>query len=369
MMKTGKPVRKLLSSLLLVGAIILPVPSFAADFSPAIQRFADEFVIPTYQDLADKAEGMEAAANALCAAADDDRYRAATNHFTALVRAWSQAEVIRFGPVRDKNRLEKLFFWPDARSRGLKQVQRLLASEVDQVQETMNDLSHASVAIQGLPALEYLLLSAEKDKQAAFATESSRCAMVTGIATNIHTLSHAVLSEWQGEDGFAARLEEVGPENPLYRDDAEVLQDILRMPVELLQILEESKIRSSLGKSIERPKGKRAPFWRSDLTLLNFKGNMKGMRRMMAALQLDMYISDKNATLDNSLQFEIRQVSGVFERLSEKKLSWLYLLQDAEGYDQLQYVQFPIKGVRNILSDQYPAALGLQLGFNSLDGD
>ncbi len=65
----------------------------------------------------------------------------------------------------------------------------------------------------------------------------------------------------------------------------------------------------------------------------------------------------------------MRQAAGVFDRLSSKKLSWLYLLKDPEGYEQLGYVQFPLQGVRNIISEQYPEALGLQLGFNSLDGD
>ncbi len=361
--------KKIISSLLIATGLYLPSAAGAADFTPAITAYAEDFVIPTYEDLIAKAENMEAAAEALCAAPDEDRYRAATNHFTALVGSWSQAELIRMGPVRSENRFEKLFFWPDARSRGLKQVQRLLAGKPDEVRETMNGLSHASVAVQGLPALEYLLLSGDKDKTVAFATEGTRCIMVRGIATNIHTLAREVLGEWQGDEGFAKVLEKAGADNPLYRSDAEVMQDILRMPAELLQILEESKIRSSLGKSIEKPRGKRAPFWRSDLALQNFEGNLNTLKRLMDTLNLDQFIADDASHLNNSLQFEMRQAAGVFDRLSSKKLSWLYLLKDPEGYEQLGYVQFPLQGVRNIISEQYPEALGLQLGFNSLDGD
>ncbi len=60
------------------------------------------------------------------------------------------------GPAREDNRFERLFFWPDRRGRGLRQVQGILAEE-DETATDPATLYQKSVAVQGLLALDFVL--------------------------------------------------------------------------------------------------------------------------------------------------------------------------------------------------------------------
>jgi len=51
----------------------------------------------------------------------------ARNAFATTVDAWSKVEIFRFGPINEDHRFDRLFYWPDPKSIGLKQVQDALA--------------------------------------------------------------------------------------------------------------------------------------------------------------------------------------------------------------------------------------------------
>ena len=61
------------------------------------------------------------------------------------------------GRSRRKTRLERILFWPDRKSIGLKQVQAALAAKDTSITDA-GKLKGKSVAVQGLGALEFLLV-------------------------------------------------------------------------------------------------------------------------------------------------------------------------------------------------------------------
>jgi predicted lipoprotein len=69
---------------------------------------------------------------------------------------------IRFGPVTEENRLERILFWPDRKGIGLKQVQAAIAGE-DATAADPQTLPGKSVAMQGLGALEFVLFGTGSD--------------------------------------------------------------------------------------------------------------------------------------------------------------------------------------------------------------
>ena len=96
------------------------------------------------------------AEQALCAAPSQQALDAARQSFGETVDAWSAIEIIRFGPVTEENRLERMLFWPDRKGTGLKQVQAALAAK-DATATDAGSLASKSVAMQGLGALEFVL--------------------------------------------------------------------------------------------------------------------------------------------------------------------------------------------------------------------
>src|SRR5690606_25449867 len=99
---------------------------------------------------------------ALCRDPSQDNLDAARAGFAALVGAWSQAEIIQFGPITEDNRSERILFWPDRKSIGLKQVQAAIADH-DESATDPDRISGKSVAMQGLGALDFILFGTGSD--------------------------------------------------------------------------------------------------------------------------------------------------------------------------------------------------------------
>src|SRR5262249_11729293 len=53
--------------------------------------------------------------------------------FAAAIDAWSKVEIYHFGPVMEQHLFDRLFYWPDSKSLGLKQVQDALARKDETV--------------------------------------------------------------------------------------------------------------------------------------------------------------------------------------------------------------------------------------------
>jgi uncharacterized protein len=339
----------------------------AGPYSASIERFITDFARPVYGDLSAAAIKVERQVETLCKAPDDKNLTLAQQAFKDLAGLWARAEVVRFGPVRDENRLERILFWPDPRSRGLKQVQRRLSKFEPEF--TADTMPGKSVAVQGLSALEFILFGYEGARAENFGHNKMTCQMSVAISTNLVRITSDLKTAWGDPDGYTQKLQQFGPQNPLFNSDKEVMQALLRSLSEQLQIMELSKLSALLGKSVQKPRSKRAVFWRSHGSLSNLQGNLQAVLDISQSLKLDDLLPEDEVGLDNSLRFEARQVSSTLNELIEKGQDLASLLSDPTDYERIAYLKFPLQGMGDILANQYPQALGLQLGFNSLDGD
>jgi predicted lipoprotein len=332
------------------------------------QRFLEEslerVILPGYERLVEAADREAAAAKALCAEPGATALDQARSGFAGLLEAYSRVELFRFGPAREDYRLERLLFWPDRRGRGLKQVQGILA-ERDESALTVESLREKSVAAQGLLALEYLLYGSGS---AALADgEAFRCAYAAAAAGAIQTTATDILAEWRDEEGFARVLTEPGAENPLFKNDEEALQELLQAAREQLEILRDQKLEPALGEAFEEANHRRAPFWRSGLALGAMAANIEGVEALLSESALLPLLPEEESYAANSLAFELLQAREALEGQAGRPLE--EALADADAYDQLAYARFPLGGAMDVLGETLPEALGLTMGFNSLDGD
>ena len=351
-----------IAGLIVTSSVRAEDPRFAAGVAGAVETV----IVPGYRSFRAAADHQADAMSALCAAPDAERRTAAQQSFTDLVVAFSRMELIRFGPARENYNIERLFFWPDRRSRGLKQVQGVIQS-ADPTAVSVDTLQQKSVAVQGLLALEYVLFgSGHEDLLTA---GDYRCRYGTALGGAIAATAADIENRWTAPGGFADQVRNAGPDNEIFRSHTEAFQLMLKSAAEMLQIDRDLKLGASLGAMIGEAKPKRAPFWRSDLTLRSITENIAGAMAVHDALGIADLLPPEWQSESAQLAFEIEQVARTVEQINEHGGRFVDLAGDQWGHDALTYMEIPLHSAIEILGVRYPAELGLVLGFNALDGD
>ena len=334
-------------------------------FAEAVDRVIDAAIVPTHRAFAEAAAARVPKIDALCAAPSAGALEAARDGFADVLVAWSRVEMFRFGPARVGNRFEKIFYWPDRKGRGLRQIQRLLATE-DASATTADGLAAKSVAVQGLPALEFVLFGTGADGLAAGA--AYRCAYAAALARVVAANAAALLDGWTAAGGYADVMRAAGPGTGPYQTPGEAVQELLRALSVQLEVVRDLKVAPSLGDGLAAAKPKRAPFWRSDLTLATIQANLEGVDSLLQG-GLNDALPAADRSLADSVAFELAQARRTVSALRETGRPWLELAATEETYQRLVSLKFPVGGAGQVIGSRYPQAMGLVLGFNSLDGD
>ncbi|MEX1060566.1 MAG: imelysin family protein, partial [Methyloceanibacter sp.] len=168
-----------------------------ADHAAIARGSLTEVIRPGYAALADATGALKGKVENLCTEPSTAALDEAKDAFAATVAAWSKVEILRFGPVTQDHRYERLFFWPDPKGLGLRQLQDVLAKQDETVTEP-DALAGKSVALQGLPALEYLLYGDGAETLAMSGDSGAfRCGFALSVATNIDRIARNVVEGWR----------------------------------------------------------------------------------------------------------------------------------------------------------------------------
>ena len=340
--------------------------SAQADLAAITRGMIDGHILPAYAALSQAGGAQLTVTEALCDSPSEEALLDARDGFIDLVDAWSAVEFMRFGPAREDNRYERLFFWPDRNGRGLNQVQGALAGQDETVTSTAS-LQGKSVALQGLVALDYVLFGTGSGHLAT--GNDHRCAYAEAIAGAIADTSARLADGWAGPDGHAAVMMSPGPDNPVYRTQGEALQELLRAMAEQLQIVHDAKLVRVAGGSPEEARHRRAPFWRSGQSLASIIANAEAMLSLNDAGAFADLLPEQSQRFAGTARFELGQVISRLEALVETGHDLETLLGVEETHGRLAGTALPLTGAMRIIGDVYPAELGLTMGFNSLDGD
>lgn len=355
--------RSLLAAAMLV--LVQPVAHAATLDAPAIiGKAVDGFVRPAYRDFHAATSQMMADAKALCATPSEASLEAARKTFGAAVDAWSRAEIIRFGPITEQNRLERILFWPDRKSTGLKQVQAAIQSK-DATAVDAAQLGGKSVAMQGLGALEYVLFGTDAETLAG-AEGAYRCGFGAAVVANLDTMAGEIEAAWNAPDGFAKTWATPGEGNPLYRNGNEALGALFKVLVNGLELDRDVRLGGFLGKTAEQDKPRQALFWRSAKTADTLAGNMAGMKVLFQASGLGDTLPEDAHWIASSIGFEFGNAIRAAEA-AEGPLA--DVLADPVRRSKLSYFGVVTSSLTELFGIRLADALGLSAGFSSLDGD
>ncbi|MBR9970098.1 imelysin family protein [Magnetospirillum sulfuroxidans] len=354
-------------SLLGLGLLAASPAQAALDYAGLLTLAADGPIIASYQDFQSQTDALKQSVESFCAAPDAGGLEAARTAFHATTDSWQQVQWIGYGPVEAFHRGQRVQFWPDKKNAGDRQMLALLKDrKADAVDP--NRVVFASVAIQGLPALEMLLFGdGQADKVLAGGDETAlRCRLISGIAHNLNRIGGELVHEWAKPDGFTALLKNAGTGANPYADHRQAASQMFNALHGQLSAITEVKLAHPLGAAAAEARPGRSENWRSKRSARNIDINLESMRAVFAASFAPILAANgKSAAADRFLaalteaQATLRKLPAPME----------VAMTDPEGWKQLAGVKAKIKAAALILETDIANALDLQVGFNALDGD
>jgi uncharacterized protein len=362
---------------ILLGGSAPPAAQAEADHAAIASAALTEVIRPGYAAFADAADDLQGKMDALCQDPSAPSLDQAKQAFAATVAAWSKVEILRFGPVTQDHRFERLFFWPDPKGIGLKQVQQALAGKDEDI-ELPDELAGKSVAIQGLPALEYLLYGdgaealaggsvgadespPEVDTEGAF-----RCGFALAVATNIDRIARAVVEDWREGSAYEKAFLGPVPEDPIYHSPKEVTLDLFKSFTAGIELVRDQKLAKPLGPSPEEAKPKLAAFWRSGLTFANAAGNLAGVRTLFAEGGFAQIVANESAGVEKSILFDLDHAVEVLGGI-DLPMAEVAAADDMRA--KIEALRVALKSAAKTAGDMIARGAGLAFGFNAMDGD
>lgn len=346
-----------------------PRAGLRVDAVPGVmQKAVDDFIRPGYRDLLEGTETLAEAAHTLCEKPSDETLGDVQMSFDEVVQQWSTIEIVRVGPVIEGNRFERFLFFPDRKSTGLKQVQRILATN-DETATTAESLKGKSVAAQGLGALEYVLYGTGAE---VLPTEKNgfRCRYGAAIADNLKAVAGELHAEWEKPDGIQSAWKSPGPDNPVYRDGKEAATELLGILVHGVGSIRDQRLRPFYAGIVkgEPDKGhpKMAIYWRSGNTMPALSANFSALQALFNVAGMDALLPDGNRDMVSAINYLLQ---ANVDDLDEIDLPVEQAIASDEQRARLNRILQNTNNVLQRLNLDFGAAIGLSSGFSFADGD
>jgi predicted lipoprotein len=364
----------------LILVVLLPLAASAraqsddARFQSFDLAMARDYLLPRYQSLVQATDKQEQSWVAFCGQPTAESFGAVRSAFQAAMDAWMPLQHVHTGPVSLQTRIDRIYFWPERKNAVTKQVAALLQSG-DAAALAPDRIATASVAVQGFPALQLLLYDGDDPAHAFLSGDQAaayRCAYGTAVARNLKAIAGQIVEGWTTALGaMAAVPPRSGSEFGLPASPKETAQQMFTDLLTLFQLVGDLKLALPLGLSLDKPKPKLAESWRSGRSLRNIALNLESARAMYGKDRTSGFRSLMPAGSDgDDLD---GQVVDAFAKAASSLAAIPMPLDaavgDPGGRPDVEAALTDVRRVRDLMGQKLPAAIGLSVGFNALDGD
>lgn len=345
--------------LLFTQQVVMAVPT-ATQITTVLRQTIENVIRPAYQYFETQTSQLQNRVSNLCTSPSKAAQADARDQFSKTALAWASIELFRSGPVMDQNRLERVLFYPDRKSTGLKQVQRLIVKSDPSI--APDNIAHKSVAVQGLGALEFLLFGTGNELLSA-QVNSFRCQYASSVTTNLHTIASELYKAWMGD--YSKQWINAGQEGSIFLNEQEAINELLGTIVHGLEALKDIRLKAFLREEPNRDRPKSALFWRSNNTLAILRANLEFIHSLLR--DGDLYsLAKDNDRLIEQIEFEFQQNKAAINAV---KLSLFEALKNDDLRGKLAYFGTSLKFTINRIDQEFAQDLGLSSGFSFSDGD
>lgn len=312
---------------------------------------------PYYADFIDTTAALADTVEGYCDAPSGDVADVAAA-WRAAMSAWQHAQFLAVGPVEEDNRRFRIQLFPDANDAVQRGVATLLGGS-EAITEAV--VQSSSVGAQGLPALEYLIYGDAAPLTDA-ASAPRRCALAVAIARNLRTIAAEIGAPWAAGGQMRA---DFASASGFFLDDDDALVAVLEAIAVQAEFIADRK----LG----RPWMLRNAAGLESHLAAHSKENVQANTAALAALfdagGDDYRVRDylRRAHDDESIG---QQMADALDD-AQQRLATLAGLEDilngAESGD-VDGLEDAYQRMADLALDAAVAA-GVELGFNSQDGD
>ncbi|MDN6297416.1 MAG: imelysin family protein [Halomonas sp.] len=354
--------RSLYRAGMITTALLMTAGTATAADQPTPRQQWHQAAAQQYSALADAAETLEQSAADYCANAKNqpsDDARATLEHdWLAAYQRWQAVRYVQFGPVEQQSRGWQLQFWPDSKNLVGRKVGLALKADTP---ATLDDVEQAGVALQGFPALEYLLYDDAMDD--ASLANPGACALAQNISTHIRQTTQALEDDWQA---FGEHFESTDG----------YTHTLLQSAVQSVEQLEEKRLAAPLGLAGTPANSYRAEAWRSGESVALMRASLEGLREGVMPGLTALLHSRGHPALVDKLEAQLDEVIARANTLPDGMVRAIEAPTiEGEGPEQkaafadLQGFYVQVSQLRRLLASDVAAATGLRRGFNSSDGD
>lgn len=341
-------------SMLHLGSLCLSLLGFLGSSTvfadAALQRWHAD-IGQGYQALATSSADLARAAQDYCKAPQPEAKAALETSRRAAFMDWQRVRFIDFGPIEQNSLAWQFQFWPDTKNLVGKKTRTWLSGDRTPDRAAVKA---DSVAVQGFPALEYLLFDEQPSKLEKALPHPQACSLLVAIAQHIAGNAQQLSNDW-------SRFGQHYVGEPRYAEDTVLAA---------MHGLEQMKGRRLAAPMGADGKGRRNPYladaWRSGQSLAAIHASLEGLQAL--------FLPGLQARLENEQQAQLydqfaRQLDSTLERFADMPSSLKSSLTDESDYRQLQLLLISVERLNTILSEQIAPELGVVKGFNSSDGD
>lgn len=343
--------RRLLATLAL---LLAPGSAMAAPADMA-RQLADVFIVPRFHAVADAAHAQDSAWAAFCTTPQRGDVAKLKSAYESLADAWSDVEFMHIGPAAVALRVERFNWWLDRTdARGKAFTAMLAAKPEDLVPEK---LAAGSVAGQGLPMIERLLFPASEAAELKKKAGAQRCVVGAAVAHGQAAIADQILNDWTSADGARAALAANTRWKVSFADTNEAASVMMTDLVAGLEALKDLKVAMEFHDVMNPAAPRLSEASRSGRTLRDIARNLAGIRQGLVIFMVQTTPAQK-AQLDEAFDDADRVLKDI-ENAKDDAARTAAVKQSLAVYSALSQAAMTI----------LPAATGLTLGFNNLDGD
>lgn len=382
----GKLFWAILSSTALLCACSEPAPE-----QQLVSAVANNVILPFHQRFADSTRSLQTASSTFCADKSAAHWKNLRRQWQLAMQDWQAVQTIQFGPVMEGNQNWKIQFWPDRHNLIRKKTNALLKSD-DEI--TVARVDKASVVIQGLSAMEFLLFDSEGGQLQHYTAADKfgisgerRCQLLLAVSSHSQNVAGDILEAWMPAGGnYLQRFSQPGIDNEEFPDSTSSIAALVDTLVASVELSKRDRLAAPLGyrgdsDQAANPRPYMAEAWRSRSSLNLLEANLRAAQQLFSGAEgsnlndaglnsygIDDYLITQTEhkalaeTITTLFKDVIQQIQNIDNSLFES-------VTDPQAAQQLASLYQQMTTLTKTLKHQLPPALGVTLGFNANDGD
>jgi predicted lipoprotein len=327
-------------------------------------------ILPAYQDLDNRSQALAKASSSFCQQTSPDELAGPRQAWLSAMASWSAVAGIGFGPIDEANSAWHFQFWPDP----INLVHRKFKSRIKGINKDISadELAGASVAIQGLSAMEYLLFDAKVAMSENYVSRPHYCILLQETAKNLAINAHTLNIAWQSD--YHIRWLDLARENAKAAYFLRNVESLFSGMVMAIDVIKDKKLGGPLGYKVgKNSRGKTntklLESWRSQSSLENIRSTLTFSQRLYNMDHgLGWYMkarSPKSEGLDQRIRKSFKDAIDHVDALGAPALKLLKNKQSSA----LDALYQSIKHLQQVLKIDYAKEANILYRFNARDGD